>query len=106
MKDLLAITRQVGRTGSLIRPVCIGRGEALVDGKPEETYYVVVNVPVLLRVRHALHSAFMKARGNPIDFRPNHFYPHITLGFTKQDLYEQNGVIKNSDSCLYPLVQK
>jgi hypothetical protein len=67
---------------------------------------VVVNVPVLVRIRYVIHKEFMALRGRAQDFTPNHFYPHITLGFTKRDLYEQDGVKKNSDTCIYPLKQK
>lgn len=105
-EGLLAIANQVGGHHSQIKPICIGKGEAMIDEKKEQTYFVVVRVPVLLRIRFAIYTAFVAAGGKPQDFQPGHFFPHITLGFTKHDLYEQDGVIKNSDSCLYPLVQK
>lgn len=75
-----------------LEPICVGRGEAKIDGKLEYTYFLVVKAPKLLEVRKSLQE---KAKG----FDADHFYPHVTLGFTKQDLHEQQGVIKNEKSC-------
>ncbi len=77
---------------TVLEPVCVGRGEAKIDGQTEYTYFLVVKAPKLLEVRKALQE---KAKA----FDAAHFYPHVTLGFTKQDLHEQQGVIKNDKSC-------
>lgn len=85
------------------KPLCIGVGEAMLDGHVEKTYFVVVSAPFLLRVRHAIEHAFAEKGGKRGVFLPEDFYPHITLGFTKRDLYERDGVIKNENACVYQL---
>lgn len=79
--------------------ICIGRGTAIVDGKSEETYYIVVNSKELRSLRFKIQELFISKGGRPADFKADNYFPHITLGFTKRDLHESDGVIKNSNSC-------
>lgn len=83
--------------------VCLGRGTAKVDGKDEHTYYVVVNSPDLVAIRIAIRSLFVKKGGKASDFDPKAYHPHITLGFTKRDLHESDGVVKDRKSCVASL---
>ena len=69
------------------RPVCIGRGKAHIEGHPEFTYYIVVDSPDLVKFRKKITTV-------------ENYYPHITLGFTKRDLHFEDGVIKNTSSCI------
>lgn len=86
------------------KAICIGIGQANVDGQLEKTYYVVVSAPFLRRVRHAIEQKFVAKGGKRGAFLADDFYPHITLGFTKRDLYESDGVIKDEKSCVYDLI--
>ncbi len=85
-----------------LEAVCIGRGEAKIDGKAEQTYFIVLKSPGLLKIREAIRQKFVAKGGKPALFAASHFYPHITIGFTKTDLHEQQGVIKDSHSCWLP----
>ncbi len=67
----------------------------------EQTYYLVVHSEDLLQIRRRIHQVFRRRGGNPDAFDPDHFFPHITLGFIKDDLYESDGAIKDSTSCLF-----
>lgn len=92
--------------------VCVGAGSALVDGKPEQTYFVVMRAEALVELRRQI-ARLAASRGGPggaggpiagfAGFVPEHFYPHVTVGFSKIDLHEQNGVIKDEKSCRWPL---
>ena len=84
---------------SEVHAVCIGRGEAALNGHEERTYFVVVEAENLFSIRRAVRDLFVERGGDAESFKADHFYPHITIGFTKQDLHEQNGVIKNAKSC-------
>ena len=75
--------------------VCLGEGQKEVL----RTFFIVVNSPELVQLRHEISRAFQKKGGKPDDFEPAHFFPHITVGFTERDLHESDGVIKNRGAC-------
>lgn len=75
--------------------LCLGRGEKEIDGKKEYTFYLVLNAPELVIERKRIKKMF-KAKSS---FKAEKYYPHITIGFTKRDLHESDGVIKNSETC-------
>ena len=85
------------------KPICVGEGRATVDGNLEKTYFVVLSAPSLLRVRQAIAKEFIAKGGRSDAFIPDDFYPHVTLGFTKRDLFESDGVIKDEKTCVYSL---
>jgi 2'-5' RNA ligase len=82
-------------------PVCIGRGQKDISGKIEKTYYVVVESPDLIELRGKIEEAYVKNGGRAQDFVPEKFMPHVTLGYTARDLHHEDGVRKNSTSCIY-----
>lgn len=83
--------------------VCVGQGQAQVNGKKESTYFVVVESLDLIEIRKKIHSAFIQAGGNPKNFDPQLYFPHVTLGFTARDLHYEDGVLKNTQACIHPL---
>lgn len=46
-------------------------------------------------VRPARVVDYVAKGGDPGDWDPTWFFPHITLGFTHADLHEHQGVLKN-----------
>jgi hypothetical protein len=81
-------------------PLCIGVGEKKAGEKTLKTYFVVVRSPGLLKYRRTLEDLF-RSRGGAGAFRADHFFPHVTLGFTDRDLHESDGVVKDEKSCLF-----
>ncbi|MDB5892791.1 MAG: putative exported protein, partial [Rhodoferax sp.] len=73
----------------------LGRGQAIIDGNAEETYFVIVESRALRRLRRTIHDHYVAAGGDPAAFDPDHFHPHITVGYTKRDLHEADGVLKD-----------
>lgn len=80
--------------------VCLGQGTASLDNKQERTYFVVVRSEDLVNIRKEIHRLFISKGGDRTKFNPLQYYPHITLGFTKRDLHESDGVIKDANSCI------
>jgi hypothetical protein len=74
----------------------IGRGTALINEKKEETYFTIIQSRNLFRIRQQIYKEYLQ-KGGPADaWDPNHYYPHITIGFSSlSDLHESNGVIKD-----------
>ena len=82
--------------------VCIGRGQKKEKTHTLKNYFVVIKSPGLLQIRHQLADLYKSRQDkNQKDkFDPDHYYPHVTLGFTDRDLHESDGVIKNEKSCI------
>ena len=63
-------------------------------------FYLVVSSPGLFDLRQNLLSIYQN-RASPLtlrtDFNPQNFWPHITIGFVKNDIHEVN---KGSKTCL------
>lgn len=79
---------------------CLGKGQKKKNSKQYDTFFVVVDSKGLVSRRSQLANAFSAAGGASGQFDPVHFYPHITVGFTIDDLHEQDGVIKDQRSCI------
>lgn len=97
----IALAMQIQNTR--FYPACIGRGTAVLDGKIEQTYFIVVNAPNLVEIRRAIERLYLARGGHPANFIADHYFAHITLGFTARDLFEQDGIIKDRSSCIAPL---
>ncbi|MCM2280544.1 MAG: hypothetical protein NDI61_01710 [Bdellovibrionaceae bacterium] len=90
-----AIAREMRIQESDLEILGVGRGEATLDGKKEETYFLIVRSANLLKIRRAIHAEFVRNGGKASSWNPEHFFPHITIGFTKRDLHENDGVLKD-----------
>lgn len=74
----------------------IGRGQIKVNGKPEETYFIILHSENLLNIRRQVYQEYLN-NGGPVEgWNPDHFYPHITVGYSLRDLHEADGVIKDA----------
>ena len=82
-----------------IKPICLGVAQADPEGHLERAYFVVVQSPDLLRYRRAVAAAFRARGGDAKAFDPEHFFPHITVGYTRMDLHEEQGAIKDERAC-------
>ncbi len=88
-----------------LKPICLGEGRAVVEGVQQSTYFIVVQAEGLFKIRRAIADLYAlrdkRAGLNPeLVFHADHFYPHVTIGFTRLDLFEQQGVIKDDRSCV------
>lgn len=95
-KEILDLATQLSVQ---IQPLCVGQGELVINGKTEKTYFIVVQSSELVELRRQVADLYWTRGGRSQQFAPDHYYPHITLGFTKRDLHQQDGVIKDIKSC-------
>lgn len=83
---------------------CIGRfPKDLNESKPQEmsVYYIVIDSPEIITLRQKIKDLFVAKGGDPEEFSAVEGYrPHITIGFTKKDLHESNGAVKDKSSCV------
>ncbi|MGZ3723775.1 MAG: hypothetical protein ACXVA9_12620 [Bdellovibrionales bacterium] len=88
-KKILSEMKEIAAREGEIKPLCLGRGQAELNGKVEFTYYIVIEAKGIRAIREKYHLT--------------DFYPHITLGFTKRDLHFEDGVRKDKASCVSEL---
>ena len=98
IEELHALAAKMNLQKSEVKAICLGKGEKAELGA---TYYVVVESKDLLQFREKVLAAYLLKGGSPRHFAPEHFYPHITIGFNLRDLHESDGVKKDRNSCLF-----
>lgn len=100
MADIDDIARKQKLQESLFTVVCLGEGNLEINNKLESAFYVVVRSPALLKVREEIQKAWIAKGGDKELFKPEYFYPHITLGYTVRDLHISDGVVKDESTCI------
>lgn len=100
MSEVNSVAEKMNLQASKFKVFCLGQGNAVLENKTESTFFLVVQSEDLIKIRSAIQKLFVKRGGSAKEFDPYHYYPHITLGFTKVDLHEHQGVIKSSKSCV------
>jgi len=106
MTEIDDIAKKNKVQNSKFEVVCVGKGSQEINSKTEDTYFIVVRSPELLKIREDIQKLFVSKGGDKDFFKPQYFYPHITLGFTLRDLHVDDGVIKDESSCAYDLELK
>jgi hypothetical protein len=76
----------------------LGSGMTLLRNKNEETFFIVVDSEDLVNIRKSVFRRYVEKGGDPGLFDPERFFPHITVGYTKRDLHESDGIIKDRNS--------
>lgn len=85
---------------SELRVLGLGKGEAVLGNKQEQTYFVIVKAPNLLRIRRAIYREYIRNGGPKDGWNPDHFFPHVTVGYTARDLHEDDGILKDVEHSL------
>lgn len=80
-----------------VSEICLGEGA--IKTPAMQTYFVVVQAPELIAIRRAIRDAVIERGGDRSLLNAEHFYPHITVGFTDRDLHEGDGVTKSPQTC-------
>ncbi len=73
----------------------LGRGQKEIQGKIEETYFLITEPENLRIIRRQIYHEFIKNGGDPKAWDPDNFYPHVTVGYTLRDLHDSDGVLKD-----------
>jgi hypothetical protein len=78
----------------------IGSGKKKFGKEIGETFFVIVKSAKLLSIRDEVYREYLKAGGPVGVFKPRKFYPHITIGFTHEDIHEGDGLLKDLEHSL------
>ncbi|KAJ3274741.1 hypothetical protein HDV01_002263 [Terramyces sp. JEL0728] len=83
--------------------VCLGHQsqiDNLAVGVRHNVYNLLVESPGLVLIRRKVYDAFVAAGGDPSNFNPDDFLPHITVGFDEKDWFEADNVYKTQHTCV------
>ena len=82
---------------------CLKKVTATIKGKTEESWFIAVDAPELKEYRNQAWRLYVGAGGLPEDFNWKRWSPHITVGYTSQDLHDEDKVSKEKADCVIPL---
>lgn len=96
IKDINKLALEMKIQSFDFKVMCVGRASF----KKDSTYFLVVRSRKLQDLRKRIFDLYKKKGGEPSQFDPNLFYPHITIGYTNKDLHlGPHGVKKGINSC-------
>ncbi|KAJ1829497.1 hypothetical protein LPJ56_000259 [Coemansia sp. RSA 2599] len=93
-------------------PVCLGRFVGKLpnpvsddDSGDFAVYSLVVadSYDELTNIRREVFKLFRKKGGQGALFQPEGFWPHVTIGFDRRDLFVEDGLYKGSNFCYAPI---
>lgn len=86
---------------------CLGMASDIINRKDEKTFYLVVDSKNSINIRKVIFEIYKRRGGNPSKFDPYHYYPHITIGYTLDDLHlESHKVFKGLNTCIDKVIIK
>lgn len=95
MKEIDGIADKYEIQNSRLSILGLGSAKATIDGKQEKTFFLILDSYSLRNIRQQIFYEFTRRGGDRAAFDPTWFFPHITIGYTKRDLHESDGVLKN-----------
>ena len=96
MKEISSLAKEVDISQMDLDVKGFGSGSRVLNGNLEQTFFLIVDSKKLRAFRESIQTLYVSKGGQPEDFQPEKFYPHITIGYTERDLHEGlDGVIKD-----------
>ncbi|KAJ2881120.1 hypothetical protein IWW38_005841, partial [Coemansia aciculifera] len=106
------IARQGSIQNARLQPVCVGRFKGGLPNPASEAdkgcflLYSLVVADVfgdLANIRQEVFKLYRKKGGEGALFQPEGFWPHVTLGFDRRDLFIEDAIYKGSNFCYAPI---
>ncbi|KAJ2391505.1 hypothetical protein GGI23_005404 [Coemansia sp. RSA 2559] len=114
IKEIEAIALGSGIQDARLSPVCVGRFNGTLPNPITEDdmgsflLYSLVVADMhddLLAIRRKVFKLYREKGGQGALFHPEAFWPHVTLGFDRRDLFVENGIYKGPNYCYAPIQQ-
>ncbi|KAJ2163183.1 hypothetical protein GGF46_000113 [Coemansia sp. RSA 552] len=112
IKEIEDIARQADIQRARLAPVCLGRFSGplpdpttAADNGTFTLFSLVVADPFndLLRIRRQVSRLYREKGGQGALFQPERFWPHVTIGFDRRDLFVEDGIFKGANYCYAPV---
>lgn len=100
MEEINEIARSFQIQNASFDVLGLGECSITIEEKEEFTFFVICKSERLLEIRRAISKRYLSLTGEMGEFAPEAYYPHITIGFTKRDLHENDGAIKDQKHSL------
>ncbi|HXH29443.1 MAG TPA: hypothetical protein VNJ01_01400 [Bacteriovoracaceae bacterium] len=92
------IAKSLDIQSSDLKILGLGSGKKLFPEGEGETFFIIVESKRLRRIRQAIYLEYLRnggPRSGVLAFKPERFYPHITVGYTVKDIHEDDGLLKD-----------
>ncbi|KAJ1963245.1 hypothetical protein GGI12_002166 [Dipsacomyces acuminosporus] len=95
-----------------LKPACLGRFQGSLpnplteNDKGKFTLYSLVVDDYredLVNIRRDIYRLYRKKGGEGALFQAEGFWPHVTLGFDRRDLFIEDGIYKGTNFCYAPI---
>jgi|GEM_PF-3971634 len=86
-----------------VKVLCLKKITAVLGSKSEESWFISMESDELREFRNQVWRRFVANGGIPDDFQWKRWSPHITLGYTSQDLHDEDRLSKEKTDCTYLL---
>ncbi|KAJ2784571.1 hypothetical protein H4R18_001036 [Coemansia javaensis] len=106
--EIEAIAMRAGIQRARLAPVCLGRfsgalpNPATDDDRGRFLLYSLVVADAfgdLARIRQEVFKLYRERGGEGALFQPEAFWPHVTIGFDRRDLFVEDGLYKGANWC-------
>ncbi|KAJ2798067.1 hypothetical protein H4R20_004953 [Coemansia guatemalensis] len=108
IEEIEAIAIDANIQGARLKPVCLGRFNGSLPRPTSDTDkgdFVLYSLVVadghgdLLRIRQQISKLFHDKGGEGALFQPEAFWPHVTIGYDRRDLFVEDGIYKGKNFC-------
>ncbi|KAJ1735576.1 hypothetical protein LPJ72_001800 [Coemansia sp. Benny D160-2] len=112
IEEIESIATANGIQNARLMPVCLGRFNGTLPDPAHSTdkagflLYSLVVADVysdLLTIRRKIFKLYGEKGGQGALFQPEAFWPHVTIGYDRQDLFIEDGIYKGSNYCYAPI---
>ncbi|KAJ1725507.1 hypothetical protein LPJ53_000322 [Coemansia erecta] len=96
-----------------LMPVCLGRFNGTLPNpskaESDKGAFILFSLVVadvygdLVNIRREVFKLYRSKGGQGALFQPEGFWPHITIGFDRRDLFIEDGLYKGSNYCYAPI---
>ncbi|KAJ1668410.1 hypothetical protein IW140_000238 [Coemansia sp. RSA 1813] len=112
IEEIESIALRSGIQDARLVPVCLGRFSGTLPNPKTDAdkgtflLYSLVVADVhndLLAIRRKVFEVYREKGGQGALFQPEGFWPHVTLGFDRRDLFIEDSIYKGSNYCYAPI---
>lgn len=89
-----------------IKMVCVKKVTMKMGKRSEKGWYISAKVPEMNQFRRELWRLFVARGGDPDEFEWERWKPHVAIGFTAKEFFDEDQVNRDDEPCSYPISLK
>jgi hypothetical protein len=104
MNEIEHIAKRHHIQSARFTPLCMGRSRVTIESGKDEVYFIVVKSPELVKIRQEVQKLYVRKGGEISLFQAEAFWPHVTVAFTKRDVFLfPDQIFKGLNACIKPV---